>query len=117
MVKKINGVLFESENDVAEKNLQEVFSDVWSYFEENLPQYTPIKIRNKSYHPDDAHLYMVAAIRKDGASFAVWTGWNERLKTLNFGHYDLADLDECDMVMNEFYNGKDECAGTEKLKD
>lgn len=114
MVKNINGLLCETGNDVAEQILQEVVADVRSYFKENLAQYTPIKIRNKSYHPDDAHLYMVAARKQDGTSYAVWTGWNERLKTLNFGHYDLADLDECDMVMNHgFYSGKNESAGTE----
>ena len=39
----------------------EVMEQVKLYFKENLPKYTVLKIRKKSYHPDDSHLYMVSA--------------------------------------------------------
>lgn len=84
---------------------KDVINDIKEYFMGNLPQYDPAEVRKKSHHPDDAHLYMVSARKKDGTSCAVWTGWNELLKTLNHGHYDLPDLEKCGEVMDEFYNG------------
>ena len=81
---------------------KEVESNIKMYFQENLPRYEVIKIRKKSYHPDDGHLYMVAA-KKDDDTFTVWTGWNEKNRSLNYGHYDLKDLEACDAVMDEFY--------------
>ena len=81
---------------------KEVIANINSYFEENLPRYTVVKIRKKSYHSEDSHLYMIAA-QKDDGTFSVWTGWNDKTKSLNHGHYDLKDLEACDAVMNEFY--------------
>ena len=46
--------------------LLEVMEQVTIYFKENLPKYTVLKIRKKSYHPDDSHLYMAAAKKDDG---------------------------------------------------
>ena len=63
-----------------------------------------MEVRKKSYHPDDAHLYMVASKKNDGA-YAVWTGWNDNTRSLNFGHYDLKDLDACHKVMDEYFFG------------
>ena len=40
------------------------------YFKKYLPGYTVLKVREKSYHPDDHHLYMVSGknlIRIDNA--------------------------------------------------
>ena len=84
---------------------EDAIADIKVYFAEHLPQYDPVDIRKKSFHPDDAHLYMVAARKKDGKAYAVWTGWNELLKTLNHGHYDLPDLNACGEIMDDFYNG------------
>lgn len=84
---------------------KEVESNIEEYFKENLPRYEVLKIRKKSYHPDDAHLYMLAA-KKDDGTFAVWTGWNDRLRSLNHGHYDLKDLKTCDAIMDNFYYGR-----------
>ncbi|MCM1220548.1 MAG: hypothetical protein NC548_39285 [Lachnospiraceae bacterium] len=81
---------------------EKVLANINEYFKENLPRYEVVKVRKKSYHPDDAHLYMVAAKKDDGA-YAVWTNFNDRCRTLNYGHYDLKDLEACDAVMNEFY--------------
>ena len=49
----------------------EIMEQVKLYFKENLPKYTVLKIRRKSYHPDDSHLYMVSA-KKDDGTYAVW---------------------------------------------
>lgn len=81
---------------------KEVESNIEEYFRVNLPRYEVVQIRKKSYHPDDVHLYMVAA-KKDDGTYAVWTGWNDKNRSLNHGHYDLKDLDACDAIMDEFY--------------
>lgn len=81
---------------------KEVERNIKEYFRENLPRYEVLKIRKKSYHPDDAHLYMVSAKKNDG-SYGVWTGWNDKTRSLNHGHYDLKDLEACDAIMDEFY--------------
>ncbi len=80
----------------------EVMEQVTLYLKENLPKYTVLKIRKKSYHPDDSHLYMVSA-KKDDGTYAVWTSWNQKLKSLNHGHYDLQSEKDCEQVMDEFY--------------
>ena len=84
----------------------EVIEDVKAYFKDHLPKYAVLKVRRKSYHPDDSYLYMVSA-KKDDGTYAVWTGWNETTKSLNYGHYDLTSEEDCEKVMNEFYYSKD----------
>lgn len=87
-----------------------ITSDVWQqvylYFRKHLPRYTVLKIRNKSYHPDDHHLYMVSAKKNDG-TYAVWTCWNQETKCLNHGHYDLQSEEDCEATMNGFYFSED----------
>lgn len=86
-------------------NLLDVMENVKRYFEENLQAYTVMKIRKKSYHPDDSHLYMVSAKKSDG-TYAVWTGWNESTHSLNYGHYGLKSEESCEQIFNEyFYSG------------
>lgn len=83
---------------------KEVEVNIKVYFRENLPRYEVLEIRRKSYHPNDSHLFMVAS-KKDDGTFAVWTGWNDKTKSLNYGHYDLKDLDTCHKVMDEYFYG------------
>lgn len=80
--------------------------NVEEYFREHLPAYEVVEIRRKSDYEKDAHLYMVAAKKQTG-EYAVWTCWNQKLQTLNHGHYGIKDLETCYKIMNEFYNGKD----------
>lgn len=105
---RIDGILCEVRNDVSREELQKTLADIKNYFCEHLPQYEVVKIRRKSFHQDDKHLYMVAAKKKDG-TFAVWTSWNALLETLNHGHYDLLDFVVCDRIMSEFYNAEERC--------
>ena len=79
--------------------------NIEKYFKEHLPSYEVVEARRKSGHVEDAHLFMVAA-RKDSGEYAVWTCWNEKLQTLNHGHYDIGDLQTCHKIMDEFYRGK-----------
>lgn len=39
-----------------ETGLLEVMEQVTLYLKEHLPGYTVLKVRKKSYHPDDSHL-------------------------------------------------------------
>lgn len=83
-----------------------VMEQVKLYFKENLPGYTVLKIRKKSYHPDDSYLYMVSA-KKDDGTYAVWTSWNQKMQSLNHGHYGLKSEEDCEKVMDEFYYSGD----------
>ena len=80
--------------------------NVEEYFREHLPAYEVVEIRRKSEYEEDAYLYRVAAKKADG-TYAVWSCWNEKLQTLNHGHYGIKDLDGCHKIMDEFYHGKD----------
>lgn len=84
---------------------EEVTMHIQEYFQKQLSGYEVVKVRKKSWHKDDAHLYMVAA-KKNTGSYAVWTSWNESTKSLNYGHYDLPDMEACERIMDEFYNGR-----------
>ena len=86
--------------------LLEVMEQVTLYLKEYLPGYTVLKVRKKSYHPDDSHLYMLAAEKDDG-TYAVWTCWNQKTETLNHGHYGLQSEEACKKIMEEFYYGRD----------
>lgn len=83
----------------------EILQQVSLYFRENLPKYDVLKVRRKSYHPDDAHLYMVSARKADG-TYAVWTCWNQKTESLNYGHYGLQSEEDCEKIMDEFYYDK-----------
>ncbi len=82
--------------------LNEVRDHVEQYFKEYLPQYTVLEVREKSYHPDDACFYMVSA-KKEDDTYAVWTSWNEQIQSLNYGHYDLVSVEDCEQILAEFY--------------
>lgn len=84
---------------------QNVTESIQRYFQEKLPNYEVVKVRRKSWHKDDSHLFMVAA-KKSTGSYAVWTSWNESTQSLNYGHYDLADIETCEWVMDEYYHGR-----------
>ena len=83
-------------------DLNEIRKHVELYFKEHLPKYTVLEIRQKSYHPADNYLWMVSAKEEDG-SYAVWTAWNESSQSLNFGHYNLKSMEDCEKVFDEFY--------------
>ena len=89
-----------------ETGLSKVMKQVTLYLKEHLPGYTVLKVRKKSYHPDDSHLYMVSA-KKDDGTYAVWTSWNQKTESLNHGHYGLQSEEACKKVMDEFYHSKD----------
>ena len=83
-------------------DLNKVREHVELYFKKHLPEYIVLEVRRKSYHPADSYLWMVSAQKKDG-TYAVWTGWNESTQSLNYGHYNLKSLEDCEAVFEEFY--------------
>lgn len=83
-------------------DMNEVRKHVEGYFKKYLPQYTVTDLRRKSYHPDDDYLYMVFA-RKDNGEYAAWTSWNDDVQSLNFGHYNLQSVEDCEKIFEEFY--------------
>lgn len=84
-------------------NFKDVVQHIYDYFEEHLPQFTVFEVRRQSYDPADDYLYMVAAKHKNG-SYAVWTSWNEKIHSLNHGHYGLPNMKSCVEIMLEYQN-------------
>lgn len=84
-------------------DMKQVRKNMEEYFKKHLPQYEVLEIRKKSVYPEDNYLFMVSAIKEDG-SFAVWTCWNEITQSLNYGHYNLHSIEDCEKVFEEFYN-------------
>lgn len=82
---------------------QNVIENIHRYFQEKFPNYEVLEVRKKSCYEEDSYLYMVAA-KKNTGSYAVWTSWNDSTQSLNHGHYDLADLESCEQIMDKFYN-------------
>lgn len=88
-------------------NFKDVVQHVYDYFEEHLPLYTVFEIRRKSYDTEnDDYLFMVAARKQDG-TYAVWTCWNESIRSLNHGHYNLPDMKTCSEIMTEYQTAHD----------
>lgn len=81
---------------------KKVTNNIEKYFKENLPAYEVVEIRKKSEYEADSYLYMVAT-KKDDGTYAVWTCWNEKLQTLNHGHYGIHDVESCHKLMEEFH--------------
>jgi hypothetical protein len=84
---------------------KDVIDHVMDYFETELRNYEVVKVLNASEHPDDDYLYMVIAKKKQNTydgEYACWTCWNDQIKTLNFGHYNI-DYETALNICNEFY--------------
>lgn len=89
-----------------DKKSLEVAEHVADYFKKNLPDFTLLGIVRKSFHPDDAYLYMVVS-KKDDGTYGFWDCWNENTQSLNHGHYGIELLDDCVELLNEMqYNTK-----------
>lgn len=85
-------------------DMKQVRKNVEEYFKKHLPQYTVLEIRKKSVFLEDSYLFMVSAINEKDGTYAVWTCWNETSQSLNYGHYNLQTLEECEQLFEEFYN-------------
>lgn len=85
-------------------NYADVVNHVEAYLRVYLPEYDLMEIRQKSAHPDDAHLYIVAARNKNNKTYAVWSSWNESTKSMNHGTYMIPDWKTCRKTIDEKYN-------------
>ena len=83
-----------------DKKSLEIAEHVADYFKKNLPDFTVLGIVKKSFHPDDAYLYMVVS-KKDDGTYGFWDCWNENTQSLNHGHYGIEFLDDCVKLLNE----------------
>lgn len=73
-----------------------------SYFREHLPHYAVLTVSRKSLHPDDGYLYIVSAKNERDGTYAVWTSWNEKTRSLNYGHYGIRSLEACEKLKREY---------------
>ena len=85
---------------------EDVVKNVKEYFiKENLSNYEIVDIVDRSEHPSDSYLFMIVARKRTmyGINYTVWTCWNESTKSLNYGHYDIVDIENCKNIVREFY--------------
>lgn len=71
------------------------------YFTEHLNNYNVCEYTRLSSHPDDAHLFIVTGFNRNTKEYAVWTSWNTKTESLNYGHYCLT-ADQAKAVVAEF---------------
>ena len=83
-----------------DKQSLEVVEHVTAYFEKYLPKDTVLGIGRKSYHPDEAHLYMVLS-KKENNSYGFCDCWDEKKKILTRGRYGIEFLDSFVRILNE----------------
>lgn len=81
----------------------DVIKNLQNYFKENLKAYEVVDVCRKSNHPDDCNLYSVIARRKDDY-YTCWTSWNDKIKSLNHGHYGLNNKEEALIIIRNNYH-------------
>lgn len=91
----------EERRPLTDDELGLVGEHVEAYFKAHLPKFTVLDVRRKSSNPNNNYLFMVLAESDDG-TYAVWTCWNEKLQSMNHGHYGLKTLEDCDKVFDEY---------------
>lgn len=85
-------------------------NNVMEYFrtEQALSKYSVECICRHSNYPDDAYLYSIIAL-KDDNTYTCWSCWNDKIKSLNHGHYGLKTKEEAiDILKDNFYDVTDE---------
>lgn len=50
----------------------------------------------------DGHLFLVMAKEKSSDGYGCWTCWNDSVKSLNYGHYDLKNREEAIEILEKF---------------
>lgn len=78
--------------------------DIENYFKgsSSLSKYKVVGIFRASNHPEDKEMYSVIAKKDD--IYACWSSWNERTKSMNFGHYNIASFDDAYHILEENFN-------------
>lgn len=83
-----------------DKKSLEVVEHIVAYFKKYFPDDTVLGVGKKSYHPDEAHLYVVLS-KKDNNCYGFCDCWDERNRTLNRGRYGIEFLDSFVRLLNE----------------
>lgn len=71
-----------------------VCEHIEDYFKNYLPYFKVHEVM-KYKHPDDNYLYKVIAYNEETHMWAWWSCWNESTQSLNWGHYNFLDYDDC----------------------
>lgn len=87
------------------EDLSKVLRHVETYFGKHLPHYAVLAVSRKDFHPDDGHLYIVSAKNEKDGTFAVWSCWNEKTRSLNHGHYGIKSLEACEVLVKGCTDG------------
>lgn len=95
--------------EMLEAKDKEVIDRINSYFRENEMNYEVVKLYRKSNRKNDWYLYVVVARFTNTQRYAVWTSWNDSIKCLNHGHYDITSIEDCMEVVDEYTTYVDEC--------
>lgn len=95
--------------EMLEAKDKEVFENINSYFRENEMNYEVVKLYRKSNRKNDWYLYVVVARFTNTQRYAVWTSWNDLIKCLNHGHYDITSIEDCMEVVDEYTTYIDDC--------
>lgn len=82
-----------------DKKSLEVVEHISDYFRKYLPNDTVLGVGRKSFHPDEAHLYVVLS-KKDNNGYGFCDCWDERKKTLSRGRYGIEFLDSFVKLLN-----------------
>lgn len=82
-----------------DKESLEVVGHIVAYFKEHRPDYTVLGVGRKSFHPDEAHLYVVLS-KKDNNSYGFCDCWDEEKKTLRHSRYGIEFLDSFVKLLN-----------------
>ena len=85
-----------------EMDLSKVLRHVETYFKNHLPHYAVLTVSRRNHHPDDGHLYIVSAKNEKDNTFAVWSCWNEKTRSLNHGHYGIKSLEVCEEMVEGY---------------
>ena len=77
----------------------EVVGHIADYFKRYLPDDTVLGVGRKSFHPDEAHLYVVLS-KKCNNSYGFCDCWDEKKKILSRGRYGIEFLDSFVRLLN-----------------
>lgn len=74
---------------------ESVRNNVDKYFAEHLERYKVIAVGK----PRGYDTYIVLGLKTDG-TYATWTCWDDIIKSLNYGHYDLTEAEAMSIFMD-----------------
>jgi hypothetical protein len=80
-----------------------VIDDIVAYFSSDISGFTPLRVCRHSNHPKDSYLYSVIARKDNDNTIACWSTFNESIKSLNHGHFNLASESDAVSIIKQNY--------------